>query len=529
MIDQKVLRVFDKAPQIGKIHPIGAQVKNSDRVRAKVLVNIEIVDQNTMDSATAALVSRGSSKVKCRLTLDPTATGVNDASPDAPFRYPSFHDMLDLVSPNCFMALTDIGRYFHTFPLALESRPYFQIEYKRQTYHYARCPFGYKLCPYYCSAWSAEFKQWFRAEGIDTAHMVDDWLTTGHSHQQALAKLRTMEALLVDTGFYLSDKTKLSQAETLLGILVDTRTMTLRFDATQSQGMRIILENQLPRIMSTTDVPDASLVRHICGKLNWFSEILQSGKLHLAQWWKFCRLGMALRPSARELLVEDTRWWIDILKRWEEGNSGHISYPIVNPHQLLAHTNAVYVIQSDASGTDGFGFHGCYLEESPDSFDVHSYAWTSERPAPRSSHAAELIALQEAISWLPCKPLQPRLVVWITDSMSATYSVNKGCSRKDESFPILSKVFQSCDDQRYLLVAVWVPREENMLADFLSHFSYVLRRESIGGVASAATFNSIQELLKGGTETWNEVHHFLQPDGTHAIPSVLRLPGLVHH
>eukprot|EP01042_Synura_sphagnicola_P012491 gene12491-15892_t len=128
MISQGVLRPVDPLSP-GLLHPLGAQIKNSDRVRAKVLASIDITDQASLDAASTALVAGGSSKVKCRLTLDPTATGLNDSTPDAPFRYPSLHDMLNLVRRGSYLALTDVGRYFHTFPLAVEIRRWFRVEY----------------------------------------------------------------------------------------------------------------------------------------------------------------------------------------------------------------------------------------------------------------------------------------------------------------------------------------------------------------------------------------------------------------
>lgn len=506
MIEQGVLRPCNEHSS-GITNPIGAQVKNSDKVRSKVLAKVDIVDQASMDLATDRLLRLGSTKVKCRLTLDPSATGVNNASPDAPFRYPSIHDMIDLLSHNCFMALTDIGRYFHTFPLSPEIRSVFRIRYQGVLYEYARCPFGYKLCPYYCSTWSAEFKCWFNAIGIRTAHMVDDWMTVGKSEKEAKDNLTRMEQLLIETGFYLSEKTKLSQSEVLLGVLADTRTMTLRFDPTQCQGMRLILEDQISRIQQDKS-PDVSLVRHICGKLNWYAEILQSGRLHISQWWNYCNHG-PLHATHKSFLIQDTKWWIAILSIWEKNESVHLSYPILNPAEILREQRSVYILQSDASGTDGYGFYGSYLEE--DTVHFQSYSWTDKAPAPGSSHAAELTSLLVAVRQLRVEgDTRPKLVIWITDSMSATYSVNKGVSRKEEGFSILTDILNECDQARFTIIAIWVPREQNEFADFLSHFSYILHRECIKGTAGLEAILEIEELLKGGETTWDVVSKLLR-------------------
>jgi hypothetical protein len=114
MMQEGVLR---PSPTPGLVHPMGAQVKSSDRVRARVMAGIDITDQASLLNASAQLQVFGLPKVKCRVTLDPTATGLSDASLNAPFRYPSVHDLLDLITPRCHIAITDIARYFHSFPL----------------------------------------------------------------------------------------------------------------------------------------------------------------------------------------------------------------------------------------------------------------------------------------------------------------------------------------------------------------------------------------------------------------------------
>lgn len=47
-----------------------------------------------------------------------------------------------------------------------------------------------------------------------------------------------METILTETGFGLSDKSKLGTAEVLLGVMVDTQSMTLRFDPIQCKGVK---------------------------------------------------------------------------------------------------------------------------------------------------------------------------------------------------------------------------------------------------------------------------------------------------
>lgn len=316
--------------------------------------------------------------------------------------------------------------------------------------------------------------------GIDTAHMVDDWMTVGTTEDEAREKLTIMEETLISAGFYLSQKTKLSQKEVLLGVLLDTTTMTMRFDATQAQGTRILLEQQLT-IIAGNKHPDTTIIRHICGKLNWYAEVIQSGRLHLAYWWQYERHGRGLFPKSKQSLVADTQWWINILRVWETGESSSLSYPMLSTHRLFNKRRSVYVLHSDASGTDGHGFHGSFLEDEAQEY--HSYSWTNtDQQCPQSSHAAELAALAQAIEELTTPQRPPiELLIWVSDSQSAVYSINKGTSRKSEGYNVLSHIMEMCDTHRITIAGLWIPREENQLADYLSHLSHSLNRAHVSG------------------------------------------------
>ena len=68
--------------------------------------------------------------------------------------------------------------------------------------------------------------------------------------------------------------------------------------------------------------------------------------------------------------------------------------------------------------------------------------------------------------------------------MSSAWSILKGRCRESESASILSSILELCDEFSVLLLALWVPREHNELADFLSHLSFVVNRQSISGSGS---------------------------------------------
>lgn len=460
---------------VAVLNPLGIVIKNSDKMRAKVLAGIVVTDQASLTLASDRLVAAGHAKIKCRVTTDLSATGVNAASFRPPFRYPSLGDALRVVQRNGYIASGDVSRYFHSFPLALECRPYWCVEYGGKIWSYARACFGHGACPYYASTWSAEFRQWALSLTLNPAFMVDDWFMCEPSLRSARRAMETLCAMFEDCGFSMAaDKFQYGQQIVFIGVLIDTVSMTMRFDATQARGARMQLETYLDNIKRHKDL-DHSTIRHVCGKLNWYSEVVQSGRMHIKAWWDYERHGRHICPTTRDNLISDTQWWTCLLGTWEHERSGHVEYRILSASEIQNNPQAVMVIQSDASGDDGFGYYFGYVGDEDMSFT--SKRW--DEAVEVSSHTFELSPLEYFLRH-ECTATNA-ILVWITDNQGAAWSVNKGSCRALASRRVLRNILELCDSKRLQLVAMWVPRERNELADYLSHLATTLNRDSHQG------------------------------------------------
>ncbi len=460
----------------GIINPLGSVVKSSDKVRAFVIARVVVNDQASLTRASEFLVSKGHPKIKARIITDPTSTGINSAAYSPAFSYPSLADGLQLLYRSCWLAKADIGRYFHSFPLALECRDLFQVYYREQLWHYARCFFGYTACPYYCSTFSAEIKAWLKSVGVETAHMMDDFLLAGGTLEEAHKKMEVLISVLESAGFYMSaDKTEYGQQLVFLGVLIDTVRMILRFEKTQSRGMMVQMEAYLKTLESGGQL-DHTTIRHVCGKFNWFSEVVQSGRLHTRAWWLYEKYGSQLHKAWRRVLLLDTRWWISLLLRWSEDESGECEYQIWSASELLERPHSLLIMQSDASGTDGYGYYSGYYSESELQYRYVAVRWQEINT--RDSHTIELMCVEDFL--VRTQP-QDVVLAWITDSESAMWSVNKGRCHEPTAMTVLSHILHMCDMYRVQIVALWVPREENTLADYLSHFAHFSDRDEVEG------------------------------------------------
>jgi hypothetical protein len=488
------------ADRVPIISPASAVLKNSDRSRALALTAITVTDQVSLDAANAVLETKGYQPIKVRPVVNLTQSGVNSAALRKPFSYPSAADAFNLITPHCWLAHSDIASYFPHFPVARESFWLFNFLFTGILYCLVRCAFGFSLCPYYCSTFSAEIKAWLLADGIPSAHILDDWFTVGASESEAHHRLHCIIGYLTRVGFSIAhEKTAIAQRMVHLGFLIDTVSMTLSFDALNAAAFAIELRQCRTTLADGHHLP-LSVVQRIAGKLNNYSEVLQAGRVRIRLWYAYAIHGTAFSLSGRSALLVDIDWWLGILDTWSNGDVMAANFPLLSPNMLASDPSAIYHITSDASGPDGYGYFHGYLSDSNPQYA--SRRWSSAADFDHSLHG-ELTALHHFMTNLHRQPLPAtvKLLLWTTDAQSAALAVNKGSCRNAASLKLLTDVLDICDSYRVQLVALWVPREHNTLADYLSHLATSLNRSSVSGrIADIAASNQL-----GAAITANEV------------------------
>jgi len=109
------------------------------------------------------------------------------------------------------------------------------------------------------------------------------------------------------------------------------------------------------------------------------------------------------------------------LEAWSTKGVSGIEYPIVSAEDLMLHPECISMVVSDASGPDGFGYYWGAIND--EDFSVYAKTWGGTYEF-ISSHTGELQALKHysEFNFDPgCKVL-----IWITDCLSAMFTVNKG-------------------------------------------------------------------------------------------------------
>jgi hypothetical protein len=89
-----------------------------------------------------------------------------------------------------------------------------------------------------------------------------------------------------------------------------------------------------------------------------------------------------------------------------------------------------------------------------------------------------LYALKDFLKFTKNKSV---FLVWITDSLDGAYCVNRSKSTGVKTANLLRQIFYYCDIKLIQILAIWVPRDQNQIADYLSHLSFICNRDATNG------------------------------------------------
>ena len=170
-----------------------------------------------------------------------------------------------------------------------------------------------------------------------------------------------------------------------------------------------------------------------------------------------------LRTRALYAMLERRLYWSDTLTLSEDARS-EIDFWFVcledfNGQPIWQDPSAVRVVYSDASNT---GYGGYTVEHGT---HVAIGQWT-QSVAKQSSTWRELRAVSDVLEAFAPKLSQCQ-VKWFTDNQSVVHIIQVG-SAKDHLQCLAIKIFKTAFSHSIRLEPEWVPRDSNVLADYLS-------------------------------------------------------------
>ena len=349
--------------------------------------------------------------------------------------------------------------------------------------------FGFSPAPSFCATLTAEILLWITALGIVAIAMTDDFLVVSNSEFESRQDMDKVVKMLQPCGFvFAQEKFQLAkQVFLFIGFVIDTNQMTVSFHPHGVRAYLCVLKDAVKTFRAFKTLPRPE-VESLAGKLNNYAALIQRGRIHVHQLWRLAhRPHLVKVNSIRARIIDDLMFWVATLESLASDGQLPRQFPIISAEEVKESNDMVLVVRSDASGQKGespdedggWGYLAGGLNDSSPKYEFGR--WYGKYQFGAHSHAGELtvllIFLERSYKKYNVHASSTRLIFWVTDCSAAALSVNKGNCKSDESLEILKDILSFCDRHAIWIVALWWPREQGALEDFLTHLSSYINRD----------------------------------------------------
>ena len=381
----------------------------------------------------------------------------NHAFLDAPvFRMYTVKDVAMLLRPGDWAASIDLkDAYFH-IPVNRRHRRFLRFGWIGRLLQYLVIPFGLRVAPWLFTTVTAPLKAWLRSRGIRSIFYLDDILIVGSTKEECQANLQLALTLLQDVGFLVNHKKSHlvpSQDFIFLGLRWDT----LRGSIGVDDAKRVRLATMAASMAASSAPPSCRDLQRLLGVMTSLipaiplillrSRFLQRSLSTVYSTDEDADLPVTLTWEARQ----DLRWVAALLPR-----------QCVAPMWPLLMEDCDVEVSTDASDV-GWGIH----------FDgrLISGAWSARLDAPDHINAKELMTLKIFLEEVLPTSTMPRKLLWRTDSTTAmSYVRRQGGTLSLPLLRLAAEILPFALLHSIRILPVFVPSEENLLADAASRF-----------------------------------------------------------
>ena len=451
----------------------------------------------------------------------------NDHTPTAPFGYSGPMVVCSFLRPGDWTALYDLSNYYLTLMVHPSMYKFFvYLCPLDQRYKYlVGMPFGARLACFYSSRYHAEIKdaiagrarhqrrlELARRGGAEAAvrnrrlsalacwgeepranPYIDDGLLAGMNRPATLAATVMALRLLAEARFPVRDpKVKWPrQAQKYLGLWfasAEVRSGELVVVISIDEERREYLAAQVQLVLKQGSGPSLRKLlgdmRSVAGGLMYGAMVQRGGRGRLASLYILISIVKRLMDvsefapatgewrakrlsSAWDEAASDMRWWLRQLKGKSWAGSKVVTLRQVNPA----------CANSDAAGVLGWGIHKLegtvaaapgQAEVTPTSWSLQR-PWTDEQLAWSSMHAKEFVPVVEGAHVLSVAgQWKDRLACFGIDNAGLVLSILAGRARDLESRKMMRQLSDLQVERCFDVLARWVPREFNVVADLLS-------------------------------------------------------------
>ncbi len=419
-------------------------------------------------AAEAAFAAR-CGKVKTRAIVD--GHHISKSMHGDSFRFHYNDYLLSRADSKSVGFVQDLSNYFHAIMLSPAQRKLWTLVYtdRHGVTHFYEClrmPMGSKTAPSVAQAASALMTAIAMGRGVPAtvSPYVDDFRTVCRADvaPEVTAQVANVINLVYPGGEALDKRTPPSSTPRFLGQVLDLRngTVSLPVDTFYVYALHLSFAHTAlshPDHRVRACITTSSLQK-LCGRLCWMSEVVPLGRSYLGGLYSVIHsVGLPSRKQ-RQRLMSDLGWW---RRGFLEGKLHPATIVTGGVAQLYAlgggtTTPATATQASDAGEPGGAAISNGRATHV--TFTAAQRKW--------SSTLREMVAIHAGLSAFDVDYVGKRVTV-LTDSMAAAGALNKGRSRDPAINALVRHVLQRAAG-KYVMVAVFIPRERNVGCDRLA-------------------------------------------------------------
>lgn len=419
---------------------------------------------------------------------------VNEHTPDWNISMASFgDDFLYNWSTDTHFFKKDLEKGFYAIRVASEFRKFYCFRDPAdpaRIWRFTRLPMGLKNSPALFSMMTGEFVQMVRATDFVTAQGATAAMYIDDFGGAAKAKVATqysakVAALGAEVGLsWAADKDSgPSGAEELLGLTYASNVggePMIRVAGAQMFALLVGLHLLLvchEAAPEHAQVP-ASFIKSLAGRAGWVAQTTYAARMHVGSLWYCARMAphtmVPIKGLVENGLLADAAWFVANAK------AGTLRGQRTVRSGAFEESN-IKRVASDASGAKGQGA-GAVCDGK-----AIYHCWC-ENEADMSIQAQELHPIVGAArAW--GKDWRGKTVIFATDNLGNAIGINSGKAARGAARRLLGELYDLADKHGFELLAVWVPREYNVVCDALSKATSVGQARVMAAAVSASVLS----------------------------------------
>lgn len=380
------------------------------------------------------------------------------------FKYETLSGLGSVLQPGDYLFTVDLKSGYHHLDINERFWKFLGFEWEGKYYTFTQLPFGLAPACWAFTKLTRELQTFWRSEGHRTSGYIDDSIHANQDRNDLVVWRTRVVTDLEKAGFLISEKKcdlEPTQQKRYLGALVDTDQGCLLVP----EDKRAALVNSITEALRHRERCKAhaisSIVGHIMSMSYSFGELSTLMTRRLTTWQnEVVKLQGSLHRHAplSPAAVSELDFWRTAVQRFNGRK------PLWAPSYINTFT-----VFTDAAGRSLYSFGGWGGWAWVDGQLLQSAGRWDFETRGRSSTFLELLGVWNVLRSLNAGgQLSGQRILINTDNQGVFGIISKAGSMVPDIQDVCMELFWYAIEHQMLLLANWIPRESNTLADALS-------------------------------------------------------------